>query len=103
MEVRRLREGEGALVRELRLRALCDAPYAFSSSLEREAAYPPEHWERLVGDPVFIAVEGAEWLGMAGGYLPRDKPGTGVLWGLWVAPGARRRGLARRLVEAVAG
>ena len=106
--MRRLREGEGARIRELRLRALREAPDAFSSSLEREARDPAEAWDDLAAQSeradvsvVFIAVEDREWVGMAGGYLKRS-PRAAVLWGMWVAPEARRRGLGRRLVEAAA-
>jgi GNAT superfamily N-acetyltransferase len=106
--VRRLREGEGAHLRELRLRALREAPYAFSSSFEREAQDPAETWDDLAAESeradvsvVFIAIESGEWFGMAGGYLKRSQRAAG-LWGMWVAPEARRRGAGRRLVEAVA-
>jgi hypothetical protein len=47
VEVRRLRQGEGARIRQVRLRALRDAPYAFSSSFEREADDPADVWEGL--------------------------------------------------------
>jgi RimJ/RimL family protein N-acetyltransferase len=43
---------------------------------------------------------GGDWQGMAGVYLDGDAP---VLWGMWVAPPARRSGLGRALAEAVVG
>jgi hypothetical protein len=33
-------------LREVRLRALADAPGAFASTLEREAAYPDDVWRQ---------------------------------------------------------
>jgi ribosomal protein S18 acetylase RimI-like enzyme len=42
--VRRIGAGEGAALREVRLRALADAPLAFGSTHGREAAYPDAHW-----------------------------------------------------------
>jgi hypothetical protein len=47
VEIRRLRAGEAARLRELRLRALQDSPDAFASSYEREAELPTAHWKRL--------------------------------------------------------
>lgn len=108
MEIRRLREGDGARLRELRLRALQDAPYAFSSWFGREAERAPEFWESRVaqGDQgesgvVFAAVEDEQCLGMAGGYFAGEDRAAATLWGMWVDPSARRRGLARELLEAV--
>jgi hypothetical protein len=45
MEIARLHAGDGARLRDVRLNALADAPYAFSSSLAREEALGPEFWE----------------------------------------------------------
>jgi len=101
-------EGEGARLRELRLRALSDAPFAFASSFERERRRTLDEWEAIaLGDAweqpmaVFVAADSDQWLGMAGGYLDGDRPGVAGLWGMWVAPEARRRGVGRQLVEAV--
>jgi len=43
--VRRLRSDEGAMLREVRLRALEDAPYALSAWFAREADYAPDVWQ----------------------------------------------------------
>jgi hypothetical protein len=43
--VRRLRADEHALLRDLRLRALSDAPMAFGSTLAREEAFTPDVWQ----------------------------------------------------------
>jgi ribosomal protein S18 acetylase RimI-like enzyme len=51
---------------------------------------------------VFVAVERERCLGMAGGFFAAEERETATLWGMWVDPGARRRGLGRELVEAVA-
>ena len=61
MRVRRVVDGEGEQLRAIRLRALRDAPEAFGSSAEREAAYAPAVWaERAAGAETvtFVAVEG---------------------------------------------
>lgn len=48
MEIRRLRREDGDQLRDIRLRALAEAPYAFSSSLEREQD-AVAGWARDVG------------------------------------------------------
>jgi ribosomal protein S18 acetylase RimI-like enzyme len=101
MEVRRLTAGEGGRIRDLRLRALQEAPYAFSSSLERERDRAAEDWEELArGVIVFVAVENDQWLGMVGAYVPADAPEAVAIWGTWVDPEARGRGLGRLLMDA---
>ena len=64
MEIRRLRKDDSVLLRDVRLRALQDAPYAFSSWFEREADYAPGVWDDRVTESdsgqngaVFVAVE----------------------------------------------
>ena len=107
MEVRRIRADEWRLLRDLRLRALRDAPWAFGATFEQEAALDDATWQQRVADNaagetsvVFVAGDG---VGMAGGYVPQ--PGRPVvrLWGMWIDPAARGRGLAEQLVEAVEG
>jgi ribosomal protein S18 acetylase RimI-like enzyme len=101
MVVRRLIAGEGERIRDLRLRALQDAPYAFSSSVERERDRTAEDWEELAsGAAVFVAVENDEWLGMVGAYVPDNSPEAVGIWGTWVDPQARGRGLGRLLMNA---
>lgn len=110
MIIRRLAKGDGDLLREVRLRALAEAPFAFSSWLERERDYRAEFWEGRVAESelgvsgvVFVAVDGARSVGMAGGFFGAEQRESATLWGVWVDPSERRRGLGRELVEAVAG
>jgi ribosomal protein S18 acetylase RimI-like enzyme len=106
MEIRPVRRGEAAGLRDLRLRALRDAPHAYFASLESEERLPLSYWEDWAASEdkiVLVAEENGDWLGMAGAFVHPDRGGTVSLWWLWIAPGARGRGLARRLVEARAG
>ena len=48
--VRRLGAHEADLLRDVRLRALGDAPMAFGSTLAREEGYAPEKWERWAAE-----------------------------------------------------
>ena len=102
MEVRQLRPDETDLLRDVRLRALQDTPWAYGSSYARELAYPPERWAWFAAQEeavIYIAVDGDTGVGMAGGFVP--EPGSVMVWGMWVAADARRHGLGRALVEAV--
>jgi GNAT superfamily N-acetyltransferase len=105
MTVRRLRADEADALRDLRLRALQDSPWAFGSSYERELGHGPDWWEtraRQDGEVLYVVAEGDALAGMAGGFVPGDEAVV-WLWGMWVAPDARGRGLGRELVESVIG
>ena len=91
--------GEGARLRSLRLAALRDAPGAFGATAEEDEVRPAAGWDMLGGGPGAVFV-GGDWEGMAGVFVDGAEP---VLWGMWVAPAARGRGLGRALVEAVIG
>jgi len=106
VEVRRLSAEDAPLLREVRLLALRDAPYAFSSWYEREIAFDDGVWAGRAAESdtgvVFVALERGRPVGMAGGHYRDGQPDVPEVWGVWVAPQARRRGLAGELVERVA-
>lgn len=105
--VRRVVADEVDAMRDLRLRALQDAPLAFGSTYASEAAFERELWvqrtrENAAGErSVAFVVE--PWAGMAVGAMHDDEPGVAHLYGTWVAPDARGAGAGRALVEAVIG
>lgn len=105
MLIRRPRPGEGHRLKDLRLRALQDAPYAFASAYEDEAHTRPADWEqRGVGShraAVFVAEADDAWVGLTGGFLDEDKSATVRVWGMWVAPEARGQGVGAKLLDAV--
>jgi GNAT superfamily N-acetyltransferase len=110
MEIRRLGIGDAGLFRDVRLRALEDAPYAFSSWFAREAALDSAFWNDRVAESAaattgatFVALDCGRSVGMAGGFFPDEQRAAAVLWGMWVDPNARRRGIGHALLEAVAG
>jgi SAM-dependent methyltransferase/GNAT superfamily N-acetyltransferase len=96
-------------LRELRLRALLDAPEAFGSTHEREAAQAPEDWRAFAeGWPgtarqaVFVMEDdGGGWVGLAVGAVPEADTSLANLYAMWVDPAARGEGLGRQLVETV--
>jgi ribosomal protein S18 acetylase RimI-like enzyme len=106
--VRRLAPGEWRLYRDLRLRALADAPEAFGSTLERESGFEEGEWgerlaraERSLQDlPLVCELNGAP-VGLA--WLRLGTPPVADLYQMWVAPEARRRGAGRALLDAGIG
>lgn len=99
--VRRLGTEEWRLLREVRLRALADAPYAFGSTREEEAAREDEWWvTSLTTLGWFVAMNGAEASGVIAA-IPRDESGDHHVISTWVAPERRGSGVAHQLVAAV--
>ena len=105
MEARQAQGADWEALRQLRLRALADAPDAFASTLEAEVAFPAEVWrQRAEGGPAaanFIARQGGLDIGLAAVFAEPDAPGRMHLVSMWVDPGYRRRGVARALVGQV--
>ena len=105
MEARQAQGADWEALRQLRLRALADAPDAFASTLAAEVAFPVEvWWQRAQGGPAsanFIAREGGFDIGLAAVFAEPDAPGRMHLVSMWVDPHYRRRGIARALVGQV--
>lgn len=98
-EVRRLSADDWAELRDARLSALAEAPYAFSSTLARERDFTEQTWrERAGSGRTFAAWDGEAIVGLATG-LPED--GRWHLVGMWVSPKVRGSGVADELVTAV--
>ena len=102
--IRQLTPGDAALYRSIRLEGLKESPEAFGSTFEAEFTKPLAwFFERLRNSVVFGAIRDAKILGVAG-FAVRDgekEAHKGLLWGMYVRPGARGAGIARRLVEAI--
>jgi GNAT superfamily N-acetyltransferase len=105
--IRAVRAGEGPRLRELRMRAMADAPRAFGATPEHECQQPDEHWLGLVdgGEEVgvYVAIDGESWIGMAAGQWFERERGVVQLWGMWVEPARRGEGIGERLVACVRG
>jgi ribosomal protein S18 acetylase RimI-like enzyme len=106
--VRRIREDEGPLLREVRLAALADAPSAFASTFDAEAQFTDELWGGRAGGgaagpdlATFLAERDGEVVGLVSGYHPDPAPTTVELVSMWIAPAARRAGVGRALVAAL--
>jgi ribosomal protein S18 acetylase RimI-like enzyme len=82
-------------VRPLRLRALREDPDCFGSTLEREQDRPDSDW-RVWIDGTLIAFDRGTPVGMANLNLNRE---PAEIFGVWVAPQARGKGVGQLLVE----
>ncbi|HEX6361222.1 GNAT family N-acetyltransferase [Actinophytocola sp.] len=100
MKTVRLTCDDWQTLRDVRLAALADAPYAYGSTLEREQSMDESEWRRRLESGLSaVAVDGAETVGLIGAYLPEpDRP---MLIGLWVDPAQRGRGVGDALVTEV--
>jgi GNAT superfamily N-acetyltransferase len=105
--IRAVRAGEGPRLRELRMRAMAEAPGAFGSTAEHEVEQSDEHWSDLAdgGEKagVYVAIDADSWIGMAAGRWFDHERGVVQLWGMWVEPGRRGERIGERLVGSVRG
>ena len=105
MQVRDLGAGDAQAFQGLRLAALRECPSAFASSYEEEHEMPIGMVaERLVAKAdrcVLGAWIGSDLVGLLG--LQREQmrklAHKAFIWGMYVAPGVRRRGVGRRLID----
>lgn len=89
-------------IRRLRLAALLDAPDAFGATHEAASQLPPTTWRERASDParttLIAVVDGAD-RGMAL-VAPGRTASELALYGMWVSPQSRYRGVGRQLVMA---
>lgn len=111
--VRLLRESEWEQYRAIRLRALAEAPEAFVATADEEAAFDESLWrDRMVRSARFVAYTGQDAIGVislrttppseTGDELDEQIRDGAEVFGLWVAPEARGRGVPKMLVDAAA-
>src|ERR1700761_8075047 len=107
--VREITADDWELMRDVRLTALSEAPYAFGSSYAREAAFTEEVWRGRINErsvtffayddsagPVLTSTAPA---GLAGVYVEDVEAD---LVAMWVRPSARGLGVGAALVEEAA-
>ena len=106
----RLSEAQWPVLKATRLSALADAPHAFTGRYEQELLYRDERWRQMAADNAsdersagFIAYDADSPVGLVA--CPwQDRPrGLVRLVSLWVAPQARRLGVASALVDSALG
>jgi ribosomal protein S18 acetylase RimI-like enzyme len=103
--IRHFTPADAADYRVIRLAALKNAPEAFGSTYESEAARPLSGWEERLATPgAFGAYMGGDIVGMArfvqdaGSAKERHK---GSVYGMYVAPQARGQGIGAALLSAL--
>jgi GNAT superfamily N-acetyltransferase len=101
-EIRRLAPADWMALREVRLAALAEAPYAFSSTLEREQDFDEAQWRARLETPNFGAWRSGRLVGLAGAFLESPPDGWHLV-AMWVSPAERGSGAADGLVSAVCG
>lgn len=96
------------MYRDLRLRALAEAPDAFGSTHARESERSDEDWAARLARaataanecPLLAEVDG-EPMGLAWGRIDDLHPETAHLYQVWVAPERRGAGVGRALLDAI--
>jgi GNAT superfamily N-acetyltransferase len=107
--IRQIRATEGSALRDIRLRALRDAPDAFAVSLADTMAQTDEERALWAGTSAeghsrisYIATDPGLWVGIAGGMFDAAEQPIAQLISMWVDPLYRRQGIGQQLVEHVA-
>lgn len=108
LRIGRIRPEDWAALRAVRLAALATDPLAFGSNLRREQESETTRWKNwaLRGSAgTNEAIFGAEnepgaWVGMIGLFTEDDVP---HIWGMWVHPQHRGRGVGGQLLDRLLG
>lgn len=106
--VRRLGEHEWRAYRDLRLRALGDAPDAFGTTLEAARRHSDAHWAQRGSsgaasewDLPLVAEDGGALVGMVWATIDPAAPQTAHVIQMWVAPESRGLGCGAMLIDEV--
>lgn len=104
--VTRIRSDQWRILKNVRLRALEEAPYAFGTTLAGGKKRTDRDWQDMARDHAtlsdrayFMAYVGNSPCGMAGCY--RTTSDTVVLTAMWVAPEFRGQKIGEQIVHAV--
>ena len=104
--VNRIRADQWRILRDVRLRALEEAPYAFGTTLAEGEKRTDRDWQDMARDHAnlsdrayFMAYVGDNPCGMAGCY--RKVSDVVVLTAMWVAPEFRGQNIGEQIVRAV--
>jgi ribosomal protein S18 acetylase RimI-like enzyme len=105
--IERITLGSALVFKNVRLRALEEAPTAFSSTYAKEAAFLDEEWKKRAmrwsggASAGFLAFDGDRGCGMVFSFAEELDRRRAQVVSMWVAPEVRREGVGRRLIEEV--
>ena len=105
--IRRIKPDEWGILRELRLASLLDAPEAFGQSHANALDIPDGEWQQIArssaaGDARIWLIAREEDADVGLVQARRRAPTDCLVFSMWVAPGARRSGVGRLLIDSVA-
>jgi ribosomal protein S18 acetylase RimI-like enzyme len=90
----------------LRLRALHDDPHAFSEPLDKSLAYSDAIWQQKTAEAyegkdslIVFARAGEQVVGMIGAFFPKNEKNVAYIFGVYVVPEARGKGISKQLLE----
>lgn len=95
------------LFKQVRFRALQDAPHAFGATYAKESQFDDAEWlrrvERMNGEKGmgFLAMDGDAACGIVGALLDANNTTRAQLVSMWTAPTHRQRGIGRLLVNEI--
>lgn len=98
-----------SLFKTVRLRALQEAPYAFSATYAKESQFDDAEWLRRAGrmngekGVGFLAIDGDAGCGIVGAFFDANDATRAQLVSMWTDPAHRQRGVGRLLVNEVLG
>lgn len=100
IDLRHLGADDWQLFRDIRLRALADAPDAFGRTYAEALEHTPEEWRERTGGagPLVLVLEDGAPVAVGGVFAP-DDDARAMVWGMWTAPEARGRGHAGRVLR----
>ena len=104
LSIRPLQTDEWELLRELRVRALTDAPDAFAQTIEEIQGEPETYWQQLAKNlrfshhEFFIAFLNEEPIGITYGHLEAVDRHVAQVGSMWVSPMTRGKGIGKQLL-----
>ncbi len=106
--IRKLDVDDWPIFKQIRLEALSTDPFVFGSNYVAEAEHSDDVWRDGLNSQdgaIFVLFEGDAPIGMTGIGVKHDGPTgtTALLWGSWLAPKVRSRGLSKVFYEARIG
>jgi len=103
--IRQLGENDWQTYKQVRLKALALDPFVFGSNYERESNLSDAEWSKTLSEKnvgIFVLFARTSPIGITGVSVYRDDPSrrTAILWGSWLEPEVRGKGLSKMFYEA---